>query len=100
MSSPARTQAAAPCDHGAVIGLIVIAVLAVLFVVLLCAKAVQPENEGSGLGHNSPYPDSVFGPSVMRPPLGSAESLESHDGTDWAGEEFERQPRGHHHRAG
>ncbi len=82
------------------VALIIIAVLAVLFVALLWVKSGQPENQGSSLGHNSPYPDSVFGPSLTRPPLGSPESLDSHDGTDWAGEEFERQRRGHHHSAG
>ena len=76
--------------------LIIMAVLAVLFVVLLWVTSGQPHKEGASLGHTSPYPDSVFGPSVMRPPLGSPESLESHNGTDWSGEEFERQRRGRH----
>ena len=78
------------------IALIIIALLAVLFVVLLWVKSGQPENEGASLGHTSPYPDSVFGPSVLRPPLGSRESLESHDGADWVGEEFGRRQRGRH----
>jgi len=94
------TGVAAICEDGAVIALIITALLAVLFVVLLWFKSGQPENEGASLGHTSPYPDSVFGLSVMRPPLGSPESLESHDGTDWVGDEFERQRRGHHRSGG
>lgn len=38
------------------VALIIIAVLAVLFVALLWVKSGQPENQGSSLGHNSPYP--------------------------------------------
>ena len=78
------------------IALIVIAVLAVLFVVLLWVKSGQPENQGASLGHNSPYPELGLRPLADRPPLGSPESLESHDGTDWVGDELERQRRGHH----
>ncbi|MGP8162065.1 MAG: hypothetical protein ACLQGJ_12745 [Candidatus Dormibacteria bacterium] len=75
------------------IALIVIAVLAVLFVVLLWVKSGQPENEGASLGHNSPLPDSVFGPSVLRPPLGSPETLESDAGTDWVDAELRHEQR-------
>jgi hypothetical protein len=82
-----------------VIALIIIAVLALLFVALLWARSGQPENEGASLGHNAPYPDSVLGPSVLRPPLGSPESLESDSDPDSADAEPQgpegRQPRGH-----
>jgi hypothetical protein len=79
-----------------VIGVIIIAVLAVLFVVLLWVRSAGPGNAGESLGHNSPYPDSVFGPSVLRPPLGSPESLESHADPDWVDRELQRSEHHHH----
>ena len=80
------------------IGLIILGVLAVLFVVLLWARSGQPGNEGASLGHNSPYPDSVMGPSPLRPRLGTPESLVSHRGVDWEDEELQREEL-HHHRS-
>ena len=81
----------AKCDDRPVIGVIVIAVLAVLFVILIWVRSEQPGNEGESLGNNMPYPRTVFGPSWAEPPAGTPDSLESHPGADWAGDELLRQ---------
>jgi hypothetical protein len=78
------------------LGIIIIAVLAAGFVVLLWVKSAGPGNDGAALGHNSPYPDAVFGPSVLRPPLGSPESLESHADLEWVDRELERSEHRRH----
>jgi hypothetical protein len=85
----------ATCDDGEVIGVIVIAVLAVLFVVLIWVRSGQPGNEGESLGDNLPYPGTVFGPSWMKPRPGTLESLESHEGANWVDEELRRERRRH-----
>jgi hypothetical protein len=81
----------AACDDCAVTGVIVIAVLAVLFVILIWVRSGQPGNEGESLGDNLPYPDTVFGPSWMKPRAGTPESLESHEGANWVDEELRRE---------
>ncbi len=73
------------------VGIIIIAVLAVGFVVLLWVRSGQPGNEGESLGNNMPYPRSVFGPSWLEPPAGTPGSLDSHAGTNWADEELHRE---------
>jgi hypothetical protein len=84
-----------------VVGLIILAVLGVLFIVLLWVKVGQPENQGASLGHNSPWPDSVFVPPPgVRPPLGSPESLESHAGSDWVDAKLRQERRRHRHGGG
>jgi hypothetical protein len=90
----------AACDDGAVIALIIIAALAVLFVVLIWVKSEHPENEEASLGHNSPWPDSVFGPSVLRPQLGSPETLESHSDPEWVDAELRRSEQHRHRESG
>jgi hypothetical protein len=74
-----------------VIGVLIIAVLAVLFVILIWVRSGQPGNEGESLGDNLPYPDRVFGPSWMKPRPGTPESLGSHEGANWADEELRRE---------
>jgi hypothetical protein len=74
-----------------VIGVLIIAVLAVLFVILIWVRSGQPGNEGESLGDNLPYPDTVFGPSWMKPRPGTRESLDSHEGANWADEELRRE---------
>jgi hypothetical protein len=74
-----------------VIGVLIIAVLAVLFVILIWVRSGQPGNEGESLGDNLPYPDTVFGPSWMKPRSGTRESLDSHEGANWADEELRRE---------
>jgi hypothetical protein len=76
-----------------VVGVIILGVLAVLFVILILVLSGQPENQGPGLGHNSPYPDTVLGPSPLRPRLGTPESLESHMGVDWVDQDLQRERR-------
>jgi hypothetical protein len=76
-----------------VIGVIIIAGLALVFVALVWARSGQPKNEGASLGHNAPWPDSVLGPSVHNPPLGTPESLESHADTNWVDHELREQRR-------
>jgi hypothetical protein len=74
-----------------VIGVLIIAVLAVLFVILIWVRSGQPGNEGESLGDNLPYPDTVFGPSWMKPRPGTPESLDSHEDANWADEELRRE---------
>jgi hypothetical protein len=45
----------------------------------------------ASLGDNLPYPETVFGPSWVRPRPGTPESLESHEGANWVDEELERE---------
>lgn len=52
------------------IALIITALLAVLFVVLLWFKSGQPENEGASLGHTSPYPQLGVRPLGDAPAAG------------------------------
>jgi hypothetical protein len=82
---------AASWDDGRVIGVIIIAVLAVGFVVLLWVRSAGAGNEGESLGNNMPYPREVFGPSRSEPPAGTPESLESHHGAEWADDELRRE---------
>jgi hypothetical protein len=77
------------------IGVIIIAVLAVCFVALLWVRSARPGDQEprsappgdreEGLG-----PESVFGPSLTRPPLGTPESLDSHLDPDWVDKELQR----------
>jgi hypothetical protein len=74
-----------------VIGVIIIAVLAVFFVALIWVRSGGPDDEVASLGDNLPYPETVFGPSWVRPRPGTPESLESHEGANWVDEELERE---------
>jgi hypothetical protein len=76
-----------------VITVIVLSVLAVAFVVLLWVRSAGPENQGAELGHNSPWPDSVFIPPADRPRLGSPETLESHEDPNWVDNQVRRARR-------
>ncbi len=73
------------------IGVIIIAVLAVFFVALIWVRSGGPDDEVASLGDNLPYPETVFGPSWVRPRPGTPESLESHEGANWVDEELERE---------
>jgi hypothetical protein len=79
-----------------VVGVLIIAGLALLFVALVWARSGQSKNEGVGLGSNAPWPSSVLGPSVHNPPLGTPESLESHSDTDWVDRELRERRREDH----
>jgi hypothetical protein len=74
-----------------VIGVIIIAVLAVLFVTLLWVRSGRPDDEVASLGDNLPYPETVFGPSWVKPRPGTPESLERHEGANWVDEELDRE---------
>jgi len=63
-----------------VIGVIIIAVLAVFFVALIWVRSGGPDDEVASLGDNLPYPETVFWALVVRPRPGTPESLESHEG--------------------
>jgi hypothetical protein len=45
----------------------------------------------ASLGDNLPYPETVFGPSWVKPRPGTPESLESHEGANWVDEELDRE---------
>jgi len=65
--------------------LIVIAILALLFAGAVWAKSGQAGDRRPALGHNAPWPESVFpSPPGVRSPLGSPETLESEPGPEWA----------------
>ena len=73
------------------IGVIIIAVLAVFFVALIWVRSGGPDDEVASLGDNLPYPETVFGPSWVRPRPGTPESLVSPEGANWVDEELERE---------
>ena len=45
----------------------------------------------ASLGDNLPYPETVFGPSWVKPRPGTPESLERHEGANWVDEELDRE---------
>jgi|ERR1017187_1493334 hypothetical protein len=79
-------RALADCDRGP----------RILFGVAVCLVGREPANQGSELGTSSSWPEALSAsPTVHRPQLGTAESLESHSSADWVDSELRGKMRRH-----
>ena len=80
----------------AVLSLTAIGALAIPFAVAVCLVGRKPANQGLELGNNSPWPEALSAsPTGHPPPLGTAESLESHSSADWVDSELRGKMRRH-----